>query len=417
MKIILKLLLLTIPFTAHCQDMNRVRGYIDTLSSPGFHGRGPEFGGERKAAEYIKTKFQSFGLQPLDTSWFQTFRFNINTFPGKLSLKINGKKLSPGKDYIVNCISGGGKGKLKVLYIDSTYIWNVNKRNSFMAMPLKKIAVFYNEKDYSKLAQDNKDVFDKMHEAACVIELQNNKLTACHSQNVYSNPYFDVLASSVPKDLKTVSFRLDQQFVKGYTSQNVIGYIEGKTKPDSVVVITAHYDHLGRMGKDTYFPGANDNASGVSMLFELARHYVSNPPPNTMVFIAFGGEEAGLVGSKYYTQHPLFSLKRIKLLINLDLLGTGDEGMMVVNGTLHDREFKLLDSLNNSYGLLPAIKKRGPAANSDHYWFSEKGVPAFFFYTMGGIKAYHDIFDRPETLPLTKFAEVHKLITLLVNSL
>jgi aminopeptidase YwaD len=218
---------------------------------------------------------------------------------------------------------------------------------------------------------------------------------------------------------KRIKFRLDAQLIKNYQTQNVIGYIKGKTKPDSMVIISAHYDHLGRMGKKTYFPGANDNASGVSMMLELARHYAKpeNQPDYTIFFMAFGAEEIGLLGSKYFTEHPYFFLTRIRFMINLDLLGTGDDGMMVVNGTVNPKEFSMLEAINKRKNYLPAIKKRGEAANSDHYYFSENGVPAFFFYTLGGITAYHDIYDKPQTLPLTKFKEVFLLISDFIKEL
>jgi aminopeptidase YwaD len=170
---------------------------------------------------------------------------------------------------------------------------------------------------------------------------------------------------------------------------------------------------LGRMGRDIYFPGANDNASGVSMLLELAKYYSSaeNQLPFSIVFIAFGAEEAGLIGSKFFVENPLFPLKKIKFLINLDLLGTGEEGITVVNATKFPQQFEQIVKLNDENKYLTAVKKRGPAANSDHYYFTEKGVPSFFIYTMGGIAAYHDIYDRAETLPLTKFSEVFHLLT------
>lgn len=86
----------------------------------------------------------------------------------------------------------------------------------------------------------------------------------------------------------------------------MVGYIQGTRKPDSMIVLTAHYDHLGGLGNATYFPGANDNASGISMLLSLARYYsnIDHRPEYTMVFIAFGGEEVGLIGSQF-----LFSIR------------------------------------------------------------------------------------------------------------
>ena len=84
---------------------------------------------------------------------------------------------------------------------------------------------------------------------------------------------------------------------------------------------------------------------------------------------------------------------------------------MVVNGSLYQEAFGTLNKINQELHLVPEIKKRGKAANSDHYWFTEAGVPCFFIYTMGGIKAYHDVFDKEETLPLTRYKEVFLLLT------
>ena len=117
-----------------------------------------------------------------------------------------------------------------------------------------------------------------------------------------------------------------------------------------------------------------------------------------------------MVGSKYFTEHPVFELSKIKFLINLDLLGTGYEGITVVNATEFKTRFDALKQLNTDKKYLPLVKPRGKAQNSDHYWFTEKGVPSFFIYTMGGIKAYHDVYDKPQTLPLTKYKEVFRLL-------
>src|SRR5690606_21157411 len=161
-------------------------------------------------------------------------------------------------------------------------------------------------------------------------------------------------------------------FLPHYTSQNVIGQLKGTKYPDSVLVFSAHYDHLGKMGNNIYFPGANDNASGVAMLLNLAEHYSKNAPEKTIVFMAFGAEESGIIGSQFYTENPLFQLKQINFLINLDLLGTGEDGIQVVNGSVHQTHFDKLVEINNQKNLLKEIKIRGKAANSDHYWFSEK---------------------------------------------
>lgn len=148
------------------------------------------------------------------------------------------------------------------------------------------------------------------------------------------------------------------------------------------------------------------------MLLSLAKYYAQHRDSlrYSIAFIAFSGEEMGLLGSKYYTEHPLFPLSNIRFLVNMDIVGTGDEGIMVVNGAVYKSAFNDMVNINDRQHLLKVVKARGEAANSDHYFFYQAHVPSVFIYTMGGIKAYHDIYDRRETLPLTDFDEVFKLL-------
>ncbi|MDP4204980.1 MAG: M28 family peptidase, partial [Bacteroidota bacterium] len=183
------------------------------------------------------------------------------------------------------------------------------------------------------------------------------------------------------------------------------------------IVVTAHYDHLGKMGKEVYFPGANDNASGVAMLLNLAKHYSEVKPKYSMVFIALSAEELGILGAKAYTDAPLTDLRKIKFLINFDLAGTGDEGIKIVNGSVFKEKFDLLSKINQANSLLPKVNIRGAACNSDHCAFYKKGVPCFYIYTQGGIQAYHDIYDKSETLPLTKFVNYCTLMIKFFDSL
>jgi Iap family predicted aminopeptidase len=247
--------------------------------------------------------------------------------------------------------------------------------------------------------------------AAGMIIIQPVKLTWSVSTEEEKFPVIEIVKSALPTSATSIKLNICNKFIPRHETQNVIGYIPGKSNPDSYLFISAHYDHLGRMGTNAWFPGANDNASGIAMLLNLAKYYSQHPPEYSIAFIAFAGEEAGLIGSMYYTENPLVPLNSIKFLLNLDLLGTGDEGMMVVNATEYPQHFTRLDSINTSQQLLPKIGQRGKAANSDHYFFTEKGVPAFFCYTLGGISAYHDIYDIEKTLPLTRFKEVFQLFT------
>src|SRR6478735_8237404 len=96
-------------------------------------------------------------------------------------------------------------------------------------------------------------------------------------------------------------------------------------------------------------------------------------------------------------------------LINIDLMGNGAEGVMAVNGSTYKSQYNLLTSINTKHQYLPAVKARGKAANSDHYYFSEAGVPCFFFYLMGPYPYYHDINDKASAVPFSNFSNAFML--------
>jgi Zn-dependent M28 family amino/carboxypeptidase len=239
------------------------------------------------------------------------------------------------------------------------------------------------------------------------------------SQQASPYPAFQVVAAALANKPQSAFISLEAVFNPKFTSSNVIGFLPAahKAKHKPYLVLTAHYDHLGKMGKDTYFPGANDNASGVGMLLYMAQELSLKRDSNfNYVFIAFGAEEAGLVGSHYFVEHPLFDLKQIRFLLNTDIMGSGEEGITVVNATLFKPEFEKLTQINSTGNYLTQVKSRGPAANSDHYFFTEKGVPAFFVYTMGPNKHYHDIEDKAEELSYAAFESLAELLLQFMRS-
>lgn len=381
------------------------RKIVDTLASESMHGRGYVNHGDKLAANYLKTEFQKFGLQTFGSDYYQKFSFPINTFPGKMYVAIDGKELVPGKDYIVSERSGSGKGE----YILKKYEGN---KDGFVEVPKK-------DKRFAVVVDDNKKMPILHSTKAPILYVTDKKLTHDLEWNHFNCPAITIVDSIIPKDAKKIKVDIQNKFISKYESQNVIGYVKGSIFPDSFIVFSAHYDHLGQMGSKVYFPGANDNASGCAMLLNLAKFYSApeNKPKYSIVFIAFGAEEVGLLGSEYFTEHPLFPLNHTKFVFNMDIMGTGEEGITVVNGSVYKTEFEKLKQINADNNYIKDVKMRGTAANSDHYYFSERGVKAFFIYTMGGIKAYHDIYDRAETLPLNEFEDLFKLITQFGNYL
>ncbi|GAB3822739.1 M28 family metallopeptidase [Pontibacter rugosus] len=399
-------------WAALAQDMPRVRHTIDTLTSGTMHGRGYILNGDKKAAAYIQNRFQEMGLQPLGQSYLQEFGFAVNRIVQTPVLKVGGAALVPGIDFLAQAGSASGKGTVPILLLDTLVFSDARVAKKFFRKSLAGKALVYHQRDQKQLAKLPAQYQQKLQEAKLHVILQPGALLATVALRQQALPILEVQQSKWPRQATELYFEVKAELNPQHMTQNVLGFIPGSHQQDSVVVITAHYDHLGGQGSDVYFPGANDNASGTAMLLELAQYYSKpeNRPKYSIAFIAFAAEEAGLLGSFYYTKHPLFPLRQIKFLVNLDLVGTGDDGLMVVNGKVHERAFELLQHLNEQRQYLKQIKSRGKAANSDHYPFSEAGVPAFFFYTLGGTTAYHHVQDHAQQLPLTKFPEVFQLI-------
>jgi hypothetical protein len=361
-------------FVGYCQSISFAKKIVDTLTSSYFWGRGYTNDGMKKAADFLANEFKTYGLLPINSkTYYQPFIYPVNTFPGKMEVAVNGKSLLPGKDFIVAAETKGVKASGNLDQLDSIQ--------------------FFNKKEKVIIKMQDKLTWEVSPEAA---------------------PYSLILIDKKALSNAPVSFaiNIENKVIKKFKAANVCGIVKGTLKPDSIIFITAHYDHLGGMGSDTYFPGANDNASGISLLLNLAHYYAQHPQKYSIGFICFAGEEAGLIGSKYFTDNPLVPLKNIRFLINTDLAGTGEEGITVVNATEFPKEFAIMQSINKENNLLAAVNARGKAANSDHYFFTEKGVPSFFFYTLGGIKAYHDVFDKAITLPLNEHEDLFKLIRL-----
>lgn len=397
---------------ASSQNLEYARQVINELCSDEMAGRGYVRDGDNAAAYYIEKQFEKFGLEAWDYDYNQQFDFPVNTFPDKVEIAIDGTNLKPGEDFIVSpgCPSVKRKFALKTISEFS----KINERGVFTdSINFGKSVLIVEDSVWNKLVSSGyAEAFNALAQADCGgIIKRTDKLTWAVAREQQPFPVVEILRSKFENGT-SVEFNINAELKKRHRTQNVMGYFEGNEEPEKFILFTGHYDHLGMMGSDAMFKGANDNASGIAMMLNMVEYYSDekNRGKYSIAFIAFAGEEAGLMGSFHYVQNPVFPIENIEFLINVDLMGTGEDGVTVVNGAIHENAFNSLVEINEENQYLKRIKKRGKAANSDHYPFSEKGVPAFFLYTMGGITAYHDIYDLPETLPLTKFEDVFRLI-------
>ncbi|HSZ58063.1 MAG TPA: M20/M25/M40 family metallo-hydrolase [Tepidisphaeraceae bacterium] len=204
---------------------------------------------------------------------------------------------------------------------------------------------------------------------------------------------FDALKkSAVSRDFRPVPLNLTASFdvrstLRNVASRNVIAKVEGSDPSikDQYVIYTAHWDHLGRDLKlkgDQIYNGAVDNASGTAALLELAREFAKNKPRRTILFLSVTAEEKGLLGSKYYAEHPLYPLNRTLADINIDTVNvwgkTRDIGVVGMGeSTLEDI---LADAVKAQGRVLvqEAEPEKGHYFRSDHFEFARAGVPALY---------------------------------------
>ena len=211
---------------------------------------------------------------------------------------------------------------------------------------------------------------------------------------------------------------------------NVAGVLEGAGPfADETVVLGAHYDHLGFGGVGSRSPGSNavhngadDNASGTALLLELVRRYgaraeAGDRPARRMVFVAFSGEERGLLGSKHYVQEePLFPLDATRAMVNFDMVGRYGDNAFQLHGLSSSPAFPaLVDDAALKTGVV-VDRVDGVLAASDHWDFIQKGIPAFHFFT-GLTPQYHKPEDDVATLNLQGVADLAGFAELLTDAI
>lgn len=274
------------------------------------------------------------------------------------------------------------------------------------------------------------------------------KMPAFHIQRELAD---QMLKSSLDKTLKEIEESIDRDLkpasaeLKGWTAtvesgvkrptlnvKNIVGVAEA-TGPlsEETVVVGAHYDHLGFGGMGSLAPnstaihhGADDNGSGTTALLELARRFGAKKEREgrRLVFIAFSGEESGLLGSQHYCKQPLFPLANTAAMVNLDMVGRlrpdakTKKDKLIVYGTGTSKNFDtLIDTLNGKYDF--QLKKvPGGMGPSDHASFYQKKIPVFFFFT-GEHADYHKPTDTADKINVPGMRRVTDLVAEVVAQL
>jgi hypothetical protein len=246
-----------------------------------------------------------------------------------------------------------------------------------------------------------------------------------------------LIQSVFGKSLATIEAEIDKKFepqsrelagwkIEGNTDvtwtqaevKNVVGILEGEgPHADEAIVIGAHYDHLGRGGSNSAQPGskeihngADDNASGVATLIEVAREIVARgKPARRIVFIAFTGEERGLIGSARYVRNPLVPLDKTIVMLNMDMVGRLTDNKLIIYGTGTAPQLEtLVDRLGTQFGF-NVTKTPSGFGPSDHSSFYAKQIPVLHFFT-GTHSDYHRPSDDFEKLNIAGMRRVGELV-------
>ncbi|MFM7106833.1 MAG: M28 family peptidase, partial [Flavobacteriales bacterium] len=227
---------------------------------------------------------------------------------------------------------------------------------------------------------------------------------------------------------KPLLFHMERK-TSNYNASNVLAFISGSdpVKKDEVVVLSAHYDHVGVI-KGEIHNGADDDGSGTVMLMELARVFQKakdegNGPARSLLFLHVSGEEKGLLGSEWYADHPILPLEKTICNLNVDMIGRKDVDhkdanyvYLIGSDKLSSRLHQISEEANTKYTQLQLDYTYNDPNDpnrfyyrSDHYNFAKKGIPVIFYFS-GVHEDYHKPGDDPEKIMYGKMSRIGKLI-------
>ncbi len=401
---------------SQAQDTTYYKEIIRELSSKKFEGRSDFKKGDRKAANYIARQFRQIpGVEPsVDGGFLQPFSYNVNVFHKRMEMSVDGIALEPGRDFIAREFSPSQKGTWPLKYISP------EDHDPARLIPMLESGDFGNcyivlqyDLIYKYMGIAPVELY-KMPVAGLIM-VQDKVPSFFKSRSGTVQPIPVIWAGpGFPGDAKQIRVRFESRVIEGYTSSNVIAHIPGTSRADSCIVFIAHYDHLGHFGKDVYYPGANDNASGVAFILTLARHYAlpENRPELTYIFIAAAAEENNLLGSTYYTNHPVVLLDRTLQVIDPDMVADNGDRLFVETGPGGEETLQRFLHINDSLNLFGAIEHNPLSNDSDHYPFAMKEVPALYIMVDGdAYDVYHTPLDDYDHIFTSRYLQLFRLVT------
>jgi hypothetical protein len=439
----LALLLTTVlPANVYAQEIpidltavKRIEHDLFFLSSDALKGRKPGTPEADVARDYIAGKMFEYGIEPMgENGYFQ--RFPVPEYAevnyGATKLWIGKTHLAGHEDfYPVSISATTGLVDEKTVYVgygitteDGTYddFAKIDVAGKIAVMNVSSPDGIHPHSAYTAYHSLNERVANLVEKGATGVLLINPEATASDTREFFKNingstvPVFFVrnekwAVKLMKRSLKTaIAVDMSERFSDGY---NVIGYIHNNKR--KTVVLGAHYDHLGMGGENSLYKGpaaihngADDNGSGTTLLLEAMRYYAQRKDTNYNYLIQFySAEELGLIGSKYWTNHPTFPLKEIEFMINSDMVGRLRENRLQLSGTGTAVEWDgILDS-----PILGLDLKKDPAGvgPSDQTSFYYKDIPVLHLFT-GTHNDYHKPTDDAEKINYKGMAKLTSLV-------
>lgn len=463
---------------------------LHIIASDEMEGRETGTEGQRKAADFIANQFKGMGLPTIgeNDTYFQKIAFTRERWD-EIDLHVNKKRFkhqwafysypSTNSDQLIETkkllFLGYGiddekysdykgvnvKGKVLLIYDDEptnangiSYLTGTEESSDWSSNWRKKAATAYKNGASAILIIDNHfkknlQEFNKYLLSSGMrygegespeSTFANNCFISTDVAKAIMGSKFDkviaardaIKASGKPRNLKIkAKIELEQKkAIRQILGSNVLGYVEGTDEKlkDELIVVTAHYDHLGKKGT-SIFNGADDNGSGTSAVLEVAEAFVEAKTKGkgarrSVLFMLVSGEEKGLLGSEYYAEFPIFPLENTIANVNVDMIGRTDKfhednpNYIYVIGAdrLSTELHEINEAANKNFTQLELDYKYNDPKDpnryyyrSDHYNFAEKGIPAVFYFS-GTHKDYHRPSDTVDKINFEKMEKIAKLV-------
>jgi hypothetical protein len=438
-----------------------LKKHLFIVASKEMEGRETATPGQKKAAAYIESQFQSFGLTPGNKGSYQLQYGVYQDSMTGVSVEVNGKTFELDKDFSLTVaqnntssyrfseivFAGNGlvdsthddykgldvRGKVVLLLAGQQ---GQSRGNQFARLDAAQkngaVAVLVISGNFPRSVKTNPkgnmyvNAFQKM------VRPNQYQVSEKIAEAIMGDDYAKIKSGAIQPKIYTANLALSfNKTTTSLQSSNVMGVLEGSDLKDEYVFITAHYDHLGKRDTVIYY-GADDDGSGTVGVLEIAEAFVKakqagKGPRRSMVFMMVSGEEKGLWGSAHYTSHPVFPLEKTTVDLNIDMIGridaTRKQGdstnyVYVVGDDKLSTDLKIIsESVNKKYTKLELDYKFNDPNDrqriyfrSDHYNFAQKGVPIIFYYD-GMLGAdYHRPTDTPDKINYDLMAKRAQLV-------